>query len=152
MADLLHQIDIKASPQQVYAALTTPSGLAGWWTADAHAEQKIGGKAEFGFNKRGAVYRMTINALDPGKQVVWSCQGDNPEWQGTTLTWTITADGAGSVLRFTHRGWKSASDFFAMCNSTWGVPLEGLSGRQRSGSPLDRMIPVVIVCWKIQIP
>jgi uncharacterized protein YndB with AHSA1/START domain len=40
MADLLHQIDIKASPQQVYAALTTPSGFAGWWTADAHAEQK----------------------------------------------------------------------------------------------------------------
>jgi len=32
-----------------------------------------------------------------------------------TLTWTITADCAESVLRFTHGGWKSASDFFAMC-------------------------------------
>jgi len=120
MPDLRHQISIKATPQQVYAALTTPTGLAGWWTADAHAEQRIGGKAEFGFNRRGAVYRMIISTLDPGKQVIWSCQGDNPEWAGTTLTWTITADGAESVLRFTHGGWKSASDFFAMCNSTWG--------------------------------
>jgi uncharacterized protein YndB with AHSA1/START domain len=86
MADLLHQIDIKASPQQVYAAHATSSGLASWRTADARTEQKIGGKAEFGFNKRGVMYRMTIDALDPGKQVVWSCHGDNPEWRGTTLS------------------------------------------------------------------
>jgi len=63
VADLLHQIDIKASPQQVYAAFATSSGLASWWTTDAHAELKIGGKAEFGFNKRGVIYRMTINGI-----------------------------------------------------------------------------------------
>jgi uncharacterized protein YndB with AHSA1/START domain len=138
MADLLHQIDIKASPQQVYAALATSSGLASWWTADAHAEQKVGGKAEFGFNKRSVMYRMTIDALDPGKQVAWSCHGDNPEWRGTTLTWTITADGAGSVLRFTHGNWKSASDFFAMCNSTWGELMYRLKGYLEGNAPGPR--------------
>jgi uncharacterized protein YndB with AHSA1/START domain len=65
MPDLRHQISIKATPQQVYTALTTPAGLAGWGTADAHMEEKVGGKAQFGFNKRGAVYRMIINTLDP---------------------------------------------------------------------------------------
>jgi uncharacterized protein YndB with AHSA1/START domain len=138
MADLKHQIDIEASPDQVYAALATSEGLAGWWTADAHAEETIGGKAEFGFNKRAAVYRMTISELDPGKQVVWSCQGDNPEWAGTKLTWTITPEGAGSVLRFTHGGWKSASDFFAMCNSTWGELMNRLKGYLEGRAPGPR--------------
>ena len=138
MADLKHQIDIEASPEQVYAALATQQGLAGWWTADAYAEEKMGGKAEFGFNKRAAVYRMAISKLEPGKEVVWSCQGDNPEWAGTKLTWTITPHGAGSVLRFTHGGWKSASDFFAMCNSTWGELMYRLKGHLEGRAPGPR--------------
>ena len=135
MADLKHQIPINASIQQVYAALATQAGLACWWTADTRAEEKVGGKAEFGFNKRGALYRMTIKTLDPGKQVVWNCRGDNPEWAGTTLTWTITPDGPGSVLRFTHGGWKSASEFFAMCNSTWGELMYRLKGYLEGNNP-----------------
>ena len=43
-----------------------------------------------------------------------------PEWNGTTLSWTITPEDKGSTLRFTHSGWKSVGDYFAMCNSTWG--------------------------------
>ena len=120
MPDLLHQISINAAPQAVYAALATQAGLSAWWTADTYAEEKVGSTAKFGFNKRDAVYRMMIKALDPGRQVVWSCEGDNPEWAGTTLTWTIVPDGGGCALRFTHGGWKSASEMFAICNSTWG--------------------------------
>ena len=135
MAGLRHQIDIKASPEEVYAALTTHTGLANWWTADAHAEPHVGGKAEFGFNKRSAVYLMTIRKLDPDKEVVWSCQGDNSEWAGTTLTWTITPDGVSSMLRFTHGGWKSESDFFAVCNSTWGELMYRLKGYLEGRAP-----------------
>ena len=135
MVGLKHQIDIKASPEQVYAALTTQAGLANWWTADAHAEPNVGGKAEFGFNKRAAVYRMTITKLDPCKEVVWNCQGDNPEWTGTTLTWAIKPDGINSVLRFTHGGWKSESDSFAMCNATWGELMYRLKGYLEGRAP-----------------
>jgi uncharacterized protein YndB with AHSA1/START domain len=120
MAEMKHQIPINAAPEKVYAALATSAGLAGWWTADSKADEKVGGKAEFGFDKRGMVYRMNIEKLEPGKQVVWTCHGDHPEWNGTTLTWTIAPEGKGSTLRFTHSGWKSASDFFAICNSSWG--------------------------------
>jgi uncharacterized protein YndB with AHSA1/START domain len=138
MADLRHQIAIEATPQQVYAALTTQAGLTSWWTIDSHVEQTVGRKAEFGFNRRGAVYRMTITTLEPGKRVVWSCQGDNAEWAGTTLTWSIAPQGSGSVLRFTHGGWKRASDFFAMCNSTWGELMYRLQGYLEGRAPGPR--------------
>jgi hypothetical protein len=51
--------------------------------------------------------------------VVWSCLGDQPEWSGTTLTWTISRENDVSVLRFTQR-WKAMTDMVAICNSTWG--------------------------------
>jgi hypothetical protein len=34
-------------------------GLRSWWTADTKADEKTGGNAEFGFDKRGIVFRMT---------------------------------------------------------------------------------------------
>ena len=120
MAELKHQIPIKTTPAKVFAALATQAGLRGWWTAETNAEERVGGKAEFGFDRRGMVFRMRIEELAPGKRVVWSCSGDHPEWAGTTLTWDIAAENGSTVLRFTHGGWKSVTDFCAACNSTWG--------------------------------
>jgi uncharacterized protein YndB with AHSA1/START domain len=120
MAEIRHQIPIKAAPEKVYAALATQAGLRGWWTADTKADEEVGGKAEFGFDKRGIVFRMTIDKLESGKRVVWSCHGDHPEWAGTVLTWTLSPEPDGTTLRFTHGNWKSMTDFCAVCNSSWG--------------------------------
>jgi uncharacterized protein YndB with AHSA1/START domain len=135
MAKLKHQIPIDASPDKVYAALTTPSGLRGWWTADVRADEKAGGKAEFGFEKRAIVFRMNIEKLEPGKQVVWSCHGDHPEWDGTALTWSIRRENDATVLHFTHSGWKSMSNFCATCNSSWGELMHRLKGYAEGKNP-----------------
>jgi len=120
MAEMKHQISIKTTPGRVYAALATQTGLRSWWTADSSSEERVGGKTEFGFDRRGMVFRMKIEQLDPDKRVLWSCHGDHPEWAGTRLIWNISHENGASTLRFAHSDWKSVTDFFAMCNSTWG--------------------------------
>ena len=60
MAEIKHQIPIDASPDKIYAALATPAGLRGWWTADVRADEKVGGKAEFGFEKRAMVWTAPL--------------------------------------------------------------------------------------------
>ena len=135
MIDLHHQVPIDADPAKVYAALSTSDGNRGWWTADSRVEQKVGGKAEFGFDKRGMVFRMSVDKLTPGKEVVMSCHGDHPEWDGTKLTWTIANDGDQTFVRFTHSGWKSMTEFCASCNSMWGNLLFRLKQFVESGRP-----------------
>jgi uncharacterized protein YndB with AHSA1/START domain len=120
MADLRHQILVNAAPPKVYAAIATSAGLRGWWTADSQTEDHAGGKAEFGFDKRGTVFRMKIANREPDKRLVWTCHGDDPEWKGTTLTWELSPKGEGTTVRFAHGDWKSENDYYAMCNSTWG--------------------------------
>jgi uncharacterized protein YndB with AHSA1/START domain len=120
MTTIKHQITINTSPDKVYAALATQAGLRQWWTADTNADGKAGGKAEFGFDKGGMVFRMKIEELIPDKRVVWSCYGDHPEWDGTVLTWTLKPEGSRTILRFAQSNWKNYSDFCATCNSTWG--------------------------------
>lgn len=120
MSDLLHNITINADGQHVYDAVATQQGMQGWWTRDTTLEARVGGTAVFGFNHRGAVFHMTIDALEPGKLVQMSCSGDHPEWAGTTLEWTIEPTPEGTVLHFVHRGWRASTPFMASCNSTWG--------------------------------
>jgi len=135
MAEIKHQILINTTPEKVYAALATQAGLRSWWTADSTADEKPGGKAEFGFDKRQMVFRMKIDKLEPGKQVVWTCYGDHPEWNGTTLTWQIAREGKATVLRFAQSGWKSVSNFCATCNSTWGELMYRLKGYLEGRNP-----------------
>jgi len=135
MAELKHQIPINAPPAKVYAAIATEAGLKGWWTADTKAEEKVGGKAEFGFDKRGMVFRMSVDELAEGKGVVMSCHGDHPEWDGTILTWTIERNDDQTILRFVHSGWKSMTGFCASCNSMWGNLMFRLKRYAESGKP-----------------
>lgn len=120
MVEIRHFIAIEATPKDVYEALTTDRGLGAWWTADSKAERRVEGSAEFGFDNREVVFRMKIEELEPERRVVWSCEGDNPEWAGTRLTWEIEAAEAATHLRFVQSGWRKITDFAASCNSMWG--------------------------------
>lgn len=135
MAEIRHLISIDAPPGDVYAALATQAGLASWWTADSTTDDKAGGKAEFGFDRRGAIFRMTIERLDRNHEVVWKCLGDNPEWVGTTLTWRIQPEDGGSLLRFTQSGWRDMTDMVATCNSTWGELMHRLKAYVEGKNP-----------------
>jgi len=120
MADLLHSITIEANPRSVYAAVATQKGMRGWWTADTVMQAKPGGKVEFGFEKRAVVFRMRIEALEPGRRIALSCSGDPDEWAGTTLEWTVTPGEEGTRIDFVHGNWKAMTPYAVMCNSTWG--------------------------------
>jgi uncharacterized protein YndB with AHSA1/START domain len=120
MTDLHFNVPINAAPAKIYGAIATESGMQGWWTRDTRMEPKVGGSAEFGFDRRAMVFRMRIDALDPSLKVRMSCAGDHPEWAGTTLEWQIEPAGSGAVLKFDHRGWRDATDFCASCNTMWG--------------------------------
>lgn len=135
MVEMKHQIPIEAPPEKVYAAVATQAGRRGWWTADSTADEEALGKAEFGFDRRSMVFRMKIERLEPAKRVVWSCHGDHPEWNGTTLTWDLTRDGNGTILRFAHGNWQATSDYYAMCNSTWGELIYRLKDNVEGRNP-----------------
>ena len=52
MVDILHRVGIKSSSVgDVYAALTTVDGLAGWWTSDTDGDPNIGGTLQFRFGE-----------------------------------------------------------------------------------------------------
>jgi uncharacterized protein YndB with AHSA1/START domain len=120
MIELDHEIEIEASPNEVYEALVTQVGLRRWWTADSTAEPKEGSIATFGFGKRSTVFRMRLDELVPGKSVRWTCVGELPEWTNTRLAWSISTQDRATRLHLTHTDPKGTSGSCASRNSTWG--------------------------------
>ena len=135
MTTLCHSVPIKTSPEKVYAAVATQAGMQGWWTRDTIMTPKVGGKAEFGFDNREAVFRMTIDELKPNEKVRMTCSGDQMEWAGTTLEWLIEPGTDGSLLRFNQRGLRELTPFMIGCNSMWGHLMYRLKAFVETGKP-----------------
>ena len=133
---LMHMVEVNAGADKIYEALSTSKGLASFWTADSHAEPKVGSVAKFGFH--GPVLEMTVDELTPGKRVRWSTRGGFPEWNGTTVTWDIKpAKSGGQEVTFNHEGWPEdlpPADL-ASVNYTWGRIVGRLKKYTETGQP-----------------
>ncbi len=126
MKTIIHVVDLTAPREQVYAALTTQKGLAGWWTTVAKAEERIGGVIEFTFNAKFGP-RMKIVQLQPPSLVVWECVGGPEPWIGNTFHFEIAAQDQGSRLRFRQDYSPELSDDqYGIYNYNWGYYLESL--------------------------
>jgi uncharacterized protein YndB with AHSA1/START domain len=136
-APLVHQVNIKATPETIYKAVSTQDGLAAFWTSDSKAEPKVGSIATFGFG--GPSQRMRVDELVPGKRVKWTALNDFPTWDGTTVTWDISpAEKGETSVVFRHGNWAASvtQDDLGSVNYTWGLVVERLKQYSESGKPV----------------
>jgi uncharacterized protein YndB with AHSA1/START domain len=135
MADIRLNVVIKTTLDKVYQAVSTQEGIESWWCKDTTAKPEIGFVNVFTFGQ----YRneMKVVELTPNKKVKWECINSVEEWIGTTVSFELEEKNGNTLLRFTHGGWKSASDFFAGCTYDWALFLKSLKtlGETGKGNP-----------------
>ena len=146
MADILHRVGIIAPAAEVYTALTTAEGLAGWWTTDTEGEgDKVGGVLRFRFGPGG--FDMKVLELDPGKRVLWEVVEGPEEWVGTRVAWDLTQAGEYTVILFKHEGWKEPVEFMYHCSTKWATFLMSLKALNETGKGAPDPDDVKISDW-----
>jgi hypothetical protein len=116
MADIRHAVQIAAKSEAIYPLFATSMGFGRWWATDI---TEVRGAVELGFFNRATVYRLRLYASQPPSEADWVCEtGD--EWNGTHIRFRNEPTKSGTVLRFSHSGWREETDYFVMCNTTWG--------------------------------
>ena len=116
MADIRHAVQIGARPEAIYPLFATAAGFARWWATDI---TEAGGSVELGFFNRATIYRLRLHSSQPPSAVEWVCEtGD--EWNGTHIRFLNEPAKSGALMRFSHSGWREETDYFVMCNTTWG--------------------------------
>jgi uncharacterized protein YndB with AHSA1/START domain len=122
--EIMFTVDIKAEPNAVADAIATQEGLRSFWTPDADANPEVGSVARFGFQEAPMDLRMRIDAIEPGREVRWTCVGDFPYWRDTVVAWRMepNPEGPGTRLTFSHTGWPEdqPEHEYASVSYTWG--------------------------------
>jgi uncharacterized protein YndB with AHSA1/START domain/ketosteroid isomerase-like protein len=112
------EIRYAAPPEAVCDALAHPER---WWSTSVDSD---GDRLRVNWRDGGFIeFRV---AGDPPRTLRWTCiaQDDRnlpepDEWVGTTASFSLAADGDGTLLRFTHEGLTPALDCFEMCERGW---------------------------------
>jgi uncharacterized protein YndB with AHSA1/START domain len=101
MSAIVQELTIEAKPEQVFHALTTPDGIAGWWSNHVTTEPKVGTLTEVRF-ENGGVFHLEITDLEVGKKVHWHVKLSPHDWEGSSITWDLTPISEGTKLLFSH--------------------------------------------------
>ncbi|WP_316817570.1 SRPBCC domain-containing protein [Pedobacter nyackensis] len=147
MADILHRIGIKSSSiDDVYQALTTRHGLAGWWTSNTQGEgNQVGNIIEFRFGAGG--FDIKVSELTAPTYVGWVVVAGPDEWVGTTITWELKQEGEYVIVLFRHLNWKEPVEFMHHCSTKWAIFLMSLKSLIETGKGTPDPIDVKIDNW-----
>ncbi|MRH90512.1 SRPBCC domain-containing protein [Nocardia sp. SYP-A9097] len=146
MVNILHRVAIKSSTAEVYSALTSAEGLAGWWATDTTGKgNDVGGILQFRFAAGG--FDLKVIELDPGKHVQWEVVEGPEEWVGTRVDWSLQQADDYAVVMFEHRGWKEPVEFMYHCSTKWAIFLMSLKSLVETGEGAPDPRDVKIDNW-----
>lgn len=134
MADILHLVGIEGSPEKIYTALTESNGLQGWWSQHSEVDPNVGSSMSVSFYSGMMAFEFKVTELIPGNKVVWEFENGPPDWENTTVTWTISEGEGQTMLHFAHSGFASTEGGFAGYNFNWGWYLASLKGYVEKGT------------------
>ncbi|MCI0686947.1 MAG: SRPBCC domain-containing protein [Sporichthyaceae bacterium] len=99
---------ITAPVERVWAVLTEPEHVVGWFGDEAEIELRPGGSMVLGFREHGRVHAV-VETVEPPRVFAyrWATKPDEkPEAGNSTLVeFTLVPDGAGTLLRVVETGW-----------------------------------------------
>lgn len=135
--DILLGAETHAVAPTIVDALTTKEGLSSFWTSESIAEPTVGSEARFGFQDAPVPLRMRVDRIEPN-EVAWTCIGDFPFWEGTTVTWSLSPgrEHGGTRVLFRHVGFPDEQPEweFASIAYTWAGILAKLKVLAETGS------------------
>lgn len=137
MPDIRHLITIDRPAAEVFALVSTGTGLAQWWAEDVF--DATTNKVSLGFFNRTTVYTLRFAEMTSPTLAMWECES-GAEWQGTRIVFDLGQPGKTTSLKFSHEGWHAETDYFRSCNTTWGGLMFRLKGAAEGKSlgPLFR--------------
>jgi uncharacterized protein YndB with AHSA1/START domain len=143
MAEILHDLPIKAPVDRVFAAVSTPEGLDAWWTRQSqgrpqqHEEYVLGFGPDFDW--RGRVTRS-----QPPSDFELELTRADGDWVGTRVRFRLEARDGGTWMQFSHTGWKDPNEHYRVSCNCWAMYLRILRRFLEHGElvPYDKRLEV----------
>lgn len=122
MPDILHDLEIAASPARVFRAVSAPEELDRWWTKRASGPPVEGAEYELWFDPHHD-WRARVTQCLPPRIFELELTRADPDWFGTRVGFLIEEREGGARLRFHHTGWPEANAHYRTSSFCWAMYL-----------------------------
>ena len=122
MPDIFHDFPIKASRDNVFRAVSTPTGLASWWTNRSSGEPAPGEEYELWFGPEYD-WRAVVSKYVPGTEFELKMTKSDKDWQGTRVGFVMNENDGVTQVRFYHTNWPEANDHYRGSCFCWALYL-----------------------------
>ena len=140
MADIHQDFPIKASPQRVFEAISTPRGLDAWWTKRSKGKAAEGAEFELWFGPeydwRAVVSKCAFPPASPAEFELRMTASD-PDWTGTRVGFRLERQGERTWVRFHHTGWPQRNEHYRISCYCWAMYLRILRRYLEHGEQVE---------------
>lgn len=132
MPDILQDLPIRAGLEEVFAAISQPSGLDRWWTKSSSGRPREGEEYTLSFGP-GYHWRAVVRRCVPGREFELEVLEADADWTGTRVAFLLETRGGATWLRFSHRGWPSNNEHYRVSCHCWASYLRILRRNLEAG-------------------
>ncbi|HIE96427.1 MAG: SRPBCC domain-containing protein [Fuerstiella sp.] len=103
MAEIIHDLPIKGTPQSVFEAVATPEGLINWWPNEAIGVPAEGSEYELQFGP-DYLWRRIVTKYSPCSEFEIEMTVSDEDWNGSRIGFLLESTGNDTLIRFQHVG------------------------------------------------
>jgi uncharacterized protein YndB with AHSA1/START domain len=121
---LFHNFLVKARPERIFEAVSTPAGLDAWWTKTSQGSAAAGAEYLLNFGP-GYDWKAVVTRCAPPHEFelqLTSANG-NEVWQGTRVGFVIQPGEKHTGVHFHHAAWPDDVENFRVSNYCWAMYL-----------------------------
>lgn len=125
MADILQDFPIKAAPERVFEAISTPDGLSQWWTKRSAGRPAVGAEYELWFGP-DYDWRARVTRLAAPHEFELEMVRADDDWRGTKVGFHLKGGPEKTFVRFHHTGWPELNEHHRISCHCWAMYLRVL--------------------------
>ena len=122
MADIFHELPIKAPLDRVFHAVSAPEGLDTWWTKRSAGKPEEGAEYELTFGPEYR-WRATVTRCITNAEFELQMMHADGDWIGTRVGVRLDSRDDLTWVRFHHTGWPSANEHYRVSCTCWAMYL-----------------------------
>jgi uncharacterized protein YndB with AHSA1/START domain len=120
--NILQDLPIKASPERVFRAVSSPVDLDAWWTKQSTGKPELGSEYHLGFGPEYD-WRARVTKCVPNADFELELTAADADWVGTRVRFLLAEEAGQTRLQFSHTGWPHTNEHYRISVHCWAMYL-----------------------------
>ena len=130
--NIYHNLQIKASSQEVFDAISQPNHLDNWWTLKSSGTPELGSEYNLNFTNEYNWY-CKVSKIEPNASFHLKMTKSDKDWNTTTFGFDLEEKENSTLVKFSHINWQEANHHFKHASFCWAMLLNGLKNYLEKG-------------------